>query len=322
MKNILITTLPFARFDKSSINLLKKNNINYYWNPKNKKFSRKELLKIIHKFDGIICGTDKVDKIFLKKAKKLKIVSRTGIGLDNLDLKLLRKSKIKVTYTPESPTQTVAEYVIGLMIYLLRNIHVSKKNFSKGKWLKIYGKNLNESKIGIVGFGRIGFELARLLRAFNCKDILVNDININKINLKKYPIKKATKNKIFKNCNIITLHLPLTKQTKNLVTKKEINLMRSDAILINTSRGGIINENHLYEALKNKKIHSAALDVFSKEPYFGSLKKLDNCHCTTHIASMSINCRNKMEIESTKEIVRFFKGEKLQYEVPKEEYKK
>ena len=124
-------------------------------------------------------------------------------------------------------------------------MHVSKKNFSEGKWLKIYGKNLNESKIGIVGFGRIGFELARLLRAFNCKDILVNDININKINLKKYPIKKATKNKIFKNCNIITLHLPLTKQTKNLITKKEINLMRSDAILINTSRGGIINENHL-----------------------------------------------------------------------------
>ena len=131
MKDILITTLPFAKFDKSSINLLKKNNINYYWNPKNKKFSRKELLKIIHKFDGIICGTDKVDKIFLKKAKKLKIVSRTGIGLDNLDLKLLRKSKIKVTYTPESPTQTVAEYVIGLMIYLLRNMHVSKKIFQK-----------------------------------------------------------------------------------------------------------------------------------------------------------------------------------------------
>ena len=98
--------------------------------------------------------------------------------------------------------------------------------------------------------------------------------------------------------------------------------MRSDTILINTARGGIINESNLYQALKNKKIHSAALDVYSKEPYFGPLKKLDNCHCTTHIASMSVSCRNKMEIESTKEIVRFFKGQKLKFEVPKNEYKK
>ena len=322
MTNILITTLPFGKFDKTSINLLKKNNINYYFNPKNKKFSRNQLLKIIHKFDGIICGTDKIDRSFLKKAKRLKIVSRTGVGLNNLDLELLRKCKIKVTYTPESTTQTVAEYVIGLMIYLLRNIDVSRKNFLKKKWLKIHGKNLNESKIGIIGFGRIGSELARLLKAFNCKDILVNDININKKDLKKYPIKKASKVKIFKKCNLITFHLPLTKKTKNLVTKKEINFMKNDTILINTARGGIINESNLYEALKNKKIHSAALDVYSKEPYFGPLKKLDNCHCTTHIASMSVSCRNKMEIESTKEIVRFFKGKKLKFEVPTKEYKK
>ena len=322
MTNILITTLPFGKFDKTSINLLKKNNINFYFNPKNKKFSRNQLLKIIHKFDGIICGTDKIDRSFLKKAKRLKIVSRTGVGLNNLDLELLRKSKIKVTYTPESTSQTVAEYVIGLMIYLLRNIPVSKKNFLKKKWLKIHGKNLDESKIGIIGFGRIGSELARLLKAFNCKDILVNDININKKDLKKYSIKKASKVEIYKNCNLITFHLPLTKNTRNLVTKKEINLMRNDTILINTARGGIINENNLYQALKNKKIHSAALDVYSKEPYFGPLKKLDNCHCTTHIASMSVSCRNKMEIESTKEIVRFFKGQKLKFEVPKNEYKK
>ena len=322
MTNILITTLPFGKFDKTSINLLKKNNINYYFNPKNKKFSRNQLLKIIHKFDGIICGTDKIDRSFLKKAKRLKIVSRTGVGLNNLDLELLRKSKIKVTYTPESTSQTVAEYVIGLMIYLLRNIPTSKKNFLKKKWLKIHGKNLDESKIGIIGFGRIGSELARLLKAFNCKDILVNDINIKEKDLKKYSIKKASKVEIYKKCNLITFHLPLTKNTRNLVTKKEINFMRNDTILINTARGGIINESNLYQALKNKKIHSAALDVYSKEPYFGPLKKLDNCHCTTHIASMSVSCRNKMEIESTKEIVRFFKGQKLKFEVPKNEYKK
>ena len=322
MKNVLITTLPFGKLDKASINLLKKNNINYYLNSKNKKFSRNELLKIIDNFDGIICGTDKIDRNIINKAKKLKIICRVGIGLNNLDLKSLKKSKIKVTYTPDAPTQAVAEYTIGLMIYLLRKINVSRKSLKKGKWLKIFGKNLNEAKIGIIGFGRIGSEILKLLKAFHCKDILVNDINVNKKNLHKYSAKKATKNKIFKNCNLITIHLPITKKTKNLVTKKEIALMRNDTILINTSRGGIINENNLYDALKKNKIYSAALDVFAKEPYFGRLSKLDNCHCTTHIASMSISCRNKMELEATQEIIRFFKGKKLKFQVPEEEYKK
>ena len=104
-------------------------------------------------------------------------------------------------------------------------------------------------------------------------------------------------------------------QTKNLVSKKEINLMKRDTILINTSRGGIINENDLYNALKKKRIHSAALDVYAKEPYIGRLKKLDNCHCTSHIASMSISCRNQMEFECANEIIRFFKGKKLKFEV-------
>ena len=315
MKNVLILTSPFGKINKAPINLLKKNNINFYSNPKNKKFSRNELLKIIGNYDGIICGTYKIDRGIINKAKKLKIISRVGIGLDNLDLKSLKKNKIKVAYTPDAPTQTVAEYTIGLMIYLLRKINVSRKSLKKGKWLKIFGKNLNETKIGIIGFGRIGSEILKLLKAFHCKDILINDVNLNKKKLKKYSAKQATKNTIFRNCNLITIHLPITKKTKNLVSKKEIAMMRNDTILINTSRGGIINEDHLYDALKKKGIYMAALDVFAKEPYFGRLRKLDNCHCTAHIASMSISCRNKMELEATQEIVRFFKRKKLMQEV-------
>ena len=321
MKNVLITTLPFGKTDKTSINLLKNNNINYYYNPKNKKFSRNELLKIIGNYHGIICGTDKIDRAVINKAKKLKIISRVGVGLNNLDLKSLKKSKIKVTYTPGAPTQTVAEYTIGLMIYLLRRMNVSRKSLEKGKWLKIFGKNLNEAKIGIIGFGRIGSEILKLLKAFHCKDILVNDVNVNRKNLNKYSAKKATKKEIFKNCNLITIHLPITEKTRNLITKKEIAMMSNDTILINTSRGGIINEGNLYDALKKNKIYSAALDVFAKEPYLGRLRKLDNCHCTTHIASMSTSCRNKMELEAAQEIIRFFNGKQLMFQVPEKEYK-
>ena len=134
----------------------------------------------------------------------------------------------------------------------------SRKSLKKGKWLKIFGKNLNETKIGIIGFGRIGSEILKLLKAFHCKDILINDVNLDKKKLKKYSAKQATKNTIFRNCNLITIHLPITKKTKNLVSKKEIAMMRNDTILINTSRGGIINEDHLYDALKKKGIYLAA----------------------------------------------------------------
>ena len=309
MKNILITTLPFARFDKSSINLLKKNNINYYWNPKNKKFSRNELLKIIHKFDGIICGTDKIDRIFLKKAKRLKIVSRVGVGLNNLDLKLLRKNLIKVTYTPEAPCKTVAEYTISLMIYLLRNVHVSREVFAKGKWIKTLGKNLNEAKIGIIGFGRIGSEILKLLKAFHCRDILVNDVNVNRKNLNKYSAKKATKKEIFKNCNLITIHLPITEKTRNLITKKEIAMMSNDTILINTSRGGIIHEGNLYDALKKNKIYSAALDVFAKEPPEDQeLLSLPNLMVTPHIAGNALESVEAMGQSAIDHLVDFFKN--------------
>ena len=98
-------------------------------------------------------------------------------------------------------------------------------------------------------------------------------------------------------------------------------MMSNDTILINTSRGGIINEDNLYDALKKNKIYSAALDVFAKEPYLGRLRKLDNCHCTTHIASMSTSCRNKMELEAAQEIIRFFNGKQLMFQVPEKEYK-
>ena len=128
------------------------------------------------------------------------------------------------------------------------------------------------------------------------------------------------KNEIYKECDLISLHLPLTHKTKNMIAKKEINVMKDEAILINTSRGGIVNEKDLYNSLNKKKFFSVALDVFDKEPYNGPLKKFDNCLLTSHLGSMTFESRTKMEEEATEDVINFFKNKKLKNPVPESEY--
>ena len=129
-----------------------------------------------------------------------------------------------------------------------------------------------------------------------------------------------SKEDIYKNADIISVHLPLTVVTKNMIQQEHLEMMKEDAIVINTSRGGIINESDLYNVMKQNHLFSAAIDVFEEEPYFGSLTELDNCLLTSHMGSMSVDCRTKMEIEATEEAIRFFSGVSLQGLVPEEEY--
>ena len=164
--------------------------------------------------------------------------------------------------------------------------------------------------------GRIGTMTYNHLKALGVTNILCNDIREN-------PVKGITyvsKNEIYEKSDIISLHVPLTGETKNMISEKEINNMKSDVYLINTARGGIINEKDLANALKDQKISGAAIDVFEKEPYDGPLKDIERCLLTAHMGSMSVDCRIRMEIESTEEAIRFFMGKKLESEVPQEEY--
>jgi D-3-phosphoglycerate dehydrogenase len=315
MKKILISTHPFSINNKNPLLLLKKNKIQYHLNLKGRKLKKEELIKIIPQFDGLICGTDIIDSEILDKAENLEIISRVGTGFNNLDLKTIKKKNIKVTYTPGVPSATVAEFTIYLMINMLRKAYLSNNGIKINKWSKYLGKNLSEANIGIVGFGHIGLKLVKLLKAFNCKNIFINDIKLDKKIVKKYSLNISSKQYIYRNCNLITFHVPLTKKTNNLVTKRELQMMSSDTILINTSRGEIFNENDLYYFLKNKRIQGAAIDVFSKEPYSGPLINLENCFCTSHIASMTKDCRNKMEELATLEVVRYFNNLKLKNEI-------
>ena len=317
---VLITTVPFGDKDRTPLDLLESNNIEYVINPLNKKLTEDELMELVPPFDIIIAGTEQISDKVMEKAGNLKMISRVGIGLDSVDLLVAEKRNIQVSYTPDAPAPAVSELTIGMMLTLLRSAHVSNSQMHLGKWYRFFGRRLSEVTIGIIGIGRIGKGVLEHLQGFGNPKILVNDISIEDDIIKKFNVEWSSKEKIYKHSDIVTLHLPLTGQTKDMIKKDHLLSMKTDAIIINTSRGGIINESDLYKVMQSGHLSGAAIDVFDNEPYSGDLKRIERCLLTAHMGSMSVDCRSRMEIEATEEAVRFLTGKPLRGLVPEEEY--
>ncbi len=320
MKKVLITTVPFGEKNSTPLDLLDTNNIGYLINPLNKKLTEDELVDLVSDFDVIIAGTEQISDKVMERASNLKMISRVGIGLDSVDLLAAEKRGIQVSYTPDAPAPAVAELTIGMMLTLLRSVHVSNSQMHLGEWYRFFGRRLSEVTIGIIGIGRIGQGVLEHLKGFKNPRILVNDVSIKSDISNKFNVEWSSKEEIYKQSDIVSLHLPLTGKTKDMIKKDHLLSMKTDAIIINTSRGGIINESDLYEVMKSGHLSGAAIDVFDNEPYSGDLKNIERCLLTAHMGSMSVDCRTRMEIEATEEAVRFLTGKTLKGLVPDEEY--
>jgi len=319
---ILVSTVPFADIDPRPREVLQETGAQVVINPLNRKLTESDLEALIGDYEVLIAGTEPISEAVLEKANRLKLIVRVGIGLDSVDLRAVHKRGILMSYTPDAPSPAVAELTIGLMMDLLRSTHVSNLRMHKGEWYRYFGRRLSEVTIGVIGAGRIGSRVIKHLRGFNCSRILVNDID-TQISLPYHPNctpEKATKERIYKEAEIISLHIPLTSETRGLIAREELSQMRRDALIINTSRGGIVNEKDLFEALEGQQIGGAAIDVFEQEPYTGNLATLETCLLTAHMGSMSVDCRTQMEVEACEEVARFIKGERLVSEVPDAEY--
>lgn len=301
--NIFVSASPFCQHSREPINLLKKNGISFDINPYNRKLKENEIFNIIKSYDGLIADVETLNKRVLGNAKNLKIISRVGIGINNIDLEYSKKNNILVKNTPDAPTQAVVEFTIGLIFNLIRNISKQNIDMKNRNWNREFGLNIQNLKVGILGFGRTGSLLADKLNKIGVKEIYYNDILKKKTHKK---IKYKSKNFIFKNSDILTVHLPETKRTKNILNKSTFKLFKKDSFLINTSRGEILDENDLDSFLKKGYFSGVALDVFKEEPYNGRLGKFDRCLLTPHISSHTIECRNRMELEATQAIVDFF----------------
>ena len=320
MAKVLITTVPFGGRNRLPLELLEKAGIEYLVNPYNTKLTENQLIDLVADFDVIIAGTEPITEKVMARGAKLKLISRVGIGLDSVDLIGARERGVKVSYTPDAPAPAVAELALGMMLTLLRSVHVSNLQVHQGKWQRIFGRRLSEISVGIIGVGRIGTHLLRCMSGFGRIHLLVNDIMPNSKLDQEFKLEWVTKEQIYKEADIISLHLPLTSLTRNMICREQLLGMRQDALIVNTSRGGIINESDLYEVMVAGHLGGAAIDVFVNEPYDGKLAEIERCLLTAHMGPMSIDCRAQMEIEATEEVIRFLAGKPLEGEVPHMEY--
>ena len=267
----------------------------------------KEQLKDV---DGILLRTTKLDKEILEHCDNLKIISRHGVGYDNVDLDFLNENKIALCITSTSNAVSVAEHVLSFFIYLTKNLSLSDSlvkegNFEKRSELPNFFE-LYKKKVLIIGFGRIGKEVAKRCLGFDMEVYVYDPFLDNEIIIRNQCI-PIEKNQGLAIADFITIHLPLNGDTKNFISQTELNLMRKNSILVNTSRGGIVNENDLCIALDSKKIQGAGMDVFVSEPPESNhpFFKLDNILLTPHNAALTLECRERMSLEASQNIVFF-----------------
>ena len=294
-----------ARFDKSLVAVtsrsfstnqilvkkLKESHPNVSLNLTGKTLKDNELVKFLANADKAIVGIEIIDKDILDQLPKLKLISKYGVGLNNLDLDECKKRNIQIKFQPGSNKQSVAEFTLLLMLNSLRQVHNNKTEIIEGNWTQAKGQELKGKKIGIIGFGNIGSCLVSLLKPFGNKILFFDERKFSSAEIDKFDdknLKQASISEVLSTSDIVSIHIPLSSGTKNMINKNAFKQMRESIILINTSRGGIVDEVELYKFLKNNNLAFASFDVFEHEPAITSpLLKLDNILASSHRASLT-----------------------------------
>lgn len=247
---VFISTGSFAEYDKTPLDLLESSGFEVILNPYKRKLKPEEVVELARDCEGIIAGTEQLTEEVFKQLPQLRAVSRCGVGMDNVDLEAARKRGITISSTPDAPTQSVAELAIALVLNLLRRVNLVDKQVRSGAWSKEMGQLLSGKTVGIIGLGRIGKRVAELSRPFGVK-ILASEPKPDKKWVGENRVTLTSLEELLKESDIVTLHIPYTEENRNLINAKRLKIMKRGAILINTSRGGLIDEDALYRALKS-----------------------------------------------------------------------
>jgi len=252
-----------------------------------KKLNDNELIEFLKDCDGAIVALEEINKKVIDSLPNLKVISKFGVGLDNVDLDYCKQKNIKIGWIGGVNKESVAEMTLGYMLMLIRNLYISSNKLSNGIWDKNGGHSLYGKTIGIIGVGYIGKEVINLLKPFHCK-ILVNDIINQDEYYKENNLLEVSKEELFKQSDIVTIHTPLTDGTKFIINKNSLSMMKESAFIINSARGDLVNLSDLKYVLQHNIISGAAIDVYDSEPpQDKDLLSLQNLICTPHIGGNS-----------------------------------
>ena len=296
---VAIGTSSFAQLDDTPIKILQDAGIEIIPNPFGRKLTETEIIEHLKGVDGLIAGLEPLNSNVLNSAGDLKAIARVGIGMDNVDQKIAKDLKIKVSNTPDGPTYSVAEMTVASLLTLVRDIVYLNDELHNNRWTKKIGMGLRDAKILIIGFGRIGRKTKDLLSAFGAT-FLVYDPYLSETDLGEN-VRKVELYEGLRDADIISLHAA---GETEILGKSEFALMKEGVILLNSARGALICEDAMIEALDSGKIKGAWLDAFWKEPYNGRLQEYNNVLLTPHVGTYTKQCRSSMEMAAVQNILR------------------
>ena len=291
-----------------SYNVFKNNNIVV-----DKKFnlSEDQIVSIISNYDGVVVrSSTKITKKIIEKSKRLKVIARAGVGVDNVDVKSATNNGIVVMNSPQSTSRTTAEHAISLIFSLARKIPFAHFSTINKKWQKeiFKGIELKSKTVGLIGCGNIGSEVVKIAISLQM-NVMVYDPYLSSDRIESLDAEKASLDEVLTLSDFVSLHLPLMNSTKNLIDIKKIKMMKKSSYLINAARGGLINEVDLYKALQKKIIAGAALDVFENEPLVNSpLHSLDNIILTPHLGASTVEAQSAASLQISNQISEFLKN--------------
>jgi D-3-phosphoglycerate dehydrogenase len=312
---VLVTPSSFGADINSPAKELLNNNVDeIIYNPYSRPMTEQEILPLLDGIDGYLAGLDFItSKVIEKAPKSLKVISRYGVGYDRVDMQAAAKKGIIVTNTPGMNSQSVADLAMGLIIAAARRIPCLDSKVKHGVWPKSSGIELYQKTIGVIGLGAIGKGVAMRAKGFSMT-VLAYDPYIDSAYVKANGIEEVTLDELFRRSDIISLHLPINEQTRNIINKDSIKIMKPETILINTSRGGLINEQDVYEALKSGKLGGLGLDAFEKEPPDSSpLFEMDNVVTTPHIGAHTHEAVNNMGILAVRNLLDVLAGKSCEF---------
>ncbi len=299
---VFISTSSFGTTGRRPLELLEEAGIEVRMNPHGRKLQPGETAALLPGADGLIAGTEVLDRGVLEKACDLRVISRCGFGTDNVDLEAAKELGIEVRFVRDAHVDAVAELTLAGVLALLRHIGKADRDLRAGIWRKPMGSLLRGSTVGIVGLGRVGRRLVDLLGPFSCTLLAHDPVEdpglANRVDIEYLPLPE-----LLSRCEIVCLLATQSPDGELLMSRQRIASMRPGALLVNTARGGLVDEKALADALGSGRLAGAYLDVFEAEPYEGPLVRVDNALLTPHMGSYARESRLRMETEAVENLL-------------------
>lgn len=313
---LLVTPTSYGKNDPRLKSEIEGLTASVTYNPTGKPLSSEEVANLLTNIDGYIAGLDVIDRSALAKADKLKVISRYGVGVDNVDLEAAKEKGIVVTNTPGANSVSVAELALGLMLALARQVPEAAEAVRQGKWPRLNGVSLEGKTIGILGLGAIGKQLARRLAGFDCQ-ILAFDPVADKSFASANGITLESMDTVIAKADFVSLHLPLLPETRGLVNGDFLSKMKKGAYLVNTSRGEVVDESALVRSLQTGHLRGAGLDAFTVEPPDpdNPLLHLPQVIATPHLGAQTDGATSNMGWFAMRDCIAVLRGEAPLYRV-------